>query len=171
VHYEHSASVPLIFNWGGRLRQGMRVRNIVQSIDLFPTIAELAGVVLPPGVQGRSQAAVLTGATTDTGYDAALIDSYTKGVESQKIAQTQNQRSGRPRAEDDVYTLRSLQWRYSYYPGQDYGELYDLESDSNEFVNRWDDPGLKATRHRLQVELMERIIQARDPLPVRTHPY
>ena len=165
VHYEQSASVPMIYNWGSRLQQGKRLGNIVQSIDIFPTLSDLAGIILPPGVQGRSQVPALTTDSTATGYDAAFIDSYVDGIENPDIAQT-----GNPQ-EPDVYTLRSLKWRYSYYVGQEYGELYDLESDPNEFVNLWDDAGREQVKRQLKDELMERIIKARDPLPVRTHPY
>ena len=165
VHYEQSASVPMIYNWGSRLQQGKRLGNIVQSIDIFPTLSDLAGVTLPSGVQGRSQVPALTTGITATGYDAAFIDSYVDGIENPDIAQT-----GVPQ-EPNVYTLRSLKWRYSYYVGEEYGELYDLESDPNEFVNLWDDAGLEQVKHQLKDELMERIIKARDPLPVRTHPY
>lgn len=165
VHYEQSASVPMIYNWGSRLQQGKRLGNIVQSIDIFPTLSDLAGVTLPSGVQGRSQVPALTTGITATGYDAAFIDSYVDGIENPDIAQT-----GVPQ-EPGVCTLRSLKWRYSYYVGKGYGELYDLESDPNEFVNLWDDAGREQVKRQLKDELMERIIKARDPLPVRTHPY
>jgi arylsulfatase len=172
VHYEHSASVPMIFNWGRKLQQGKHVENIVQSIDIFPTLAKLAGISLPDGVQGKSQVPVLTGGTEDTGYTAAFIDSYVDGLSGPNLADSQSGRQDKVLGgNSNVYTLRTLQWRYSYYVGADYGELYDLKSDPNEFENRWDDPKLDDVKRRLKGELMDRIIEARDPLPVRTHPY
>ena len=39
VHYEHSASVPMIFNWGSRFRQGrgrLRFRRLTQINILLP---------------------------------------------------------------------------------------------------------------------------------------
>ncbi len=165
VHYEQCASVPMIYSWGSRLKQRKRLGNIVQSIDIFPTLADLAGVTLPIGVQGRSQSTMLITESEETGYDSALIDSYILGEEDPAIGEFSNDGNA------SVYTLRSLDWRYSYYAGKDYGELYDLESDPNEFVNRWDDSSLVEVKRRLKDELMDRMIEARDPLPVRTHPY
>jgi len=67
--------------------------------------------------------------------------------------------------------LRTRQWRMSYYPTVDYGELYDLETDPHEYVNRWNDAGLTAVRRRLKDELLARIAGAHDPLPIRERPY
>lgn len=160
-HYRACANVPLLFNWPGRLRSGKVVEGIVQEIDLFPTITELAGVANPPGVQGRSQRALLSTDGNDTGYQSALIEFAVSGATAAGIA-----------AEfPDLYTIRSLRWRLSYYPGKEYGELYDLEGDPHEFVNRWRDPGLEAVKRRLKDELLERIVEAHDPLPVREELY
>ncbi len=71
----------------------------------------------------------------------------------------------------DVWSLRTAQWRLSYYPGQPLGELYDLGADPDEFVNLWGVSTLNATRNRLKEELLDRVLQARDPLPAREKPY
>ena len=34
-------------------------------------------------------------------------------------------------------------------------------------MNRWKDPGLEVVKRRLKDELLERIVEAHDPLPVR----
>jgi len=52
--------VPLVFSGPG-IPAGRRVRGLVRTIDLFPTIAALAGVEPPPGLQGTSLAGVLAG--------------------------------------------------------------------------------------------------------------
>jgi arylsulfatase A-like enzyme len=51
--------VPLVFSGPG-IPAGRRVRGLVRTIDLFPTLAALAGVTRPPTLQGTSLAAVLT---------------------------------------------------------------------------------------------------------------
>ena len=45
--------VPLLMTGAG-LPQGMRVRNVVRTIDIYPTIAALAGAKVPDVVQGES---------------------------------------------------------------------------------------------------------------------
>jgi hypothetical protein len=37
------------------------------------------------------------------------------------------------------------------------GELYDLEDDPGEFINRWDDPGAKATKDDL-ITLLDEVM-------------
>jgi arylsulfatase len=148
IAYPQSANVPLIFNWPRRLKAGKVAPGIIQEIDLFPTIMELAGIANPPGVQGRSQADVLTTETQDTGYEYAFIE--------------------HPPTD---YTLRSLKWRFSYYPGQPYGELYDLENDPHEFVNLWADRKTDALKTELAKRLLDRVAGTRDPLPLREAPY
>jgi len=158
-HYRACANVPLIFNWPGRVQSGKSVNGIVQNIDLFPSITALTGINNPPGIQGRSQLEALTGNTSDTGYSSALVEYGISGVGEPEFARE----LGHP----DLYTLYSPKWRMSYYPGKEYGELYDLESDPDEFVNRWHDPALKTVKLRLQDELLDRVLTAHDPLPVR----
>jgi arylsulfatase len=163
-HYRHCASVPLIVNWPGRVTAGKVAEGIVQEIDVMPTVLDLAGLPAVPGVQGRSQKALLTSNSKDTGYSSALIEGGVSGVALPAAGEVG---SGTP----DVWTLRTMQWRLSYYPGQPAGELYDLNSDPDEFVNLWDRPGVETVRNRLKDELLDRILAARDPLPAREKPY
>ena len=163
-HYRGCTNVPLLFHWPGHLKAGKRVAGIVQEIDLLPTITTLLGMTTPPGVQGKSQKPVLTTDSTDTGYESALIEFGTSGATVPNLV--------RPDAETpDLYTIRGAKWRMSYYPGKDYGELYDLENDPHEFVNRWKDPSLQATKRQLKDELLDRVLAAHDPLPVREELY
>jgi arylsulfatase len=146
--YPQSANVSLIFDWLGHLKTGKVVEGIVQEIDIFPTIMKLVGIECPPGVQGKSQGKVLTANSDDTSYEYAYIE----------------------HPETD-YSLRSSKWRFTYYPGKEYGELYDLESDPNEFVNLWNDSTLDKVKQELVKRLLDRIVGTRDPLPLREAPY
>jgi arylsulfatase A-like enzyme/Flp pilus assembly protein TadD len=56
--YDSTLKVPLVLSWPGRLPAGARVAGQFRSIDLMPTILELAGVASPP-VTGVSRAAAL----------------------------------------------------------------------------------------------------------------
>ncbi|MFH1744161.1 MAG: sulfatase/phosphatase domain-containing protein, partial [bacterium] len=71
----------------------------------------------------------------------------------------------------DTLTIRNQKWRFTFYTGISTGELYDLESDPNEFTNRWDDPSLQNTKSELMVELLNRVAGTRDPLPFKEKPY
>ncbi len=163
-HYRNCAAVPLIVNWPGHVGKGKVIDGIVQEIDVLPTILELAGCPIHPGVQGRSQKAVLTTASTDTGYTSALIQYSISGVTLPGAAAMD---TGVP----DLWTLRTHEWRLSYYPGQKISELYDLGADPEEFVNLWNRPGIEKVRSRLKEELLDRMLAAHDPLPPRERPY
>jgi arylsulfatase A-like enzyme len=52
--YEESAGVPLILSVPGLTDNGRRVRAPVSTVDLAPTLLDLMGQPLPPGLQGRS---------------------------------------------------------------------------------------------------------------------
>jgi arylsulfatase A-like enzyme len=141
---------------------------MVQEIDVFPTIMELVGLENPPGVQGRSQAEILTSAKKDTGYEYVLIDSGRSGARRKDFNWDAIARlSDRTIHYPDVYSIRGLKYRYSYYRGKDYGELYDLEKDPQEFDNLWNNKNYAEIKQKLHAILLERILDARDPLPVR----
>jgi arylsulfatase A-like enzyme len=48
--YEGGIRVPFVARWKGRWKPGVR-KDVVTSLDLFPTIAGLAGAVVPPEVR------------------------------------------------------------------------------------------------------------------------
>jgi arylsulfatase A-like enzyme len=52
--YAELLEVPLLF-WGpGRVPRGVRVAALAETLDILPTLLELAGVPAPRGIQGRS---------------------------------------------------------------------------------------------------------------------
>jgi arylsulfatase A-like enzyme len=52
--YGELTRVPFIARWPARLATGRVVDDVVQSIDVMPTLLELSGIQPPPGVQGQS---------------------------------------------------------------------------------------------------------------------
>ena len=58
--YEESVRVPLVFAGPG-VPAGVRSDALVTLQDVFPTLAEMAGVPIPPTVEGRSLVPVLRG--------------------------------------------------------------------------------------------------------------
>lgn len=163
-HFRQCASVPLIVNFSGRVRQGKVVDGFVQQTDIMPTILALAGLDVPPGVQGRTQAPALTGDTSATGHDSILIE---YGISGEHAPGARNLDANSP----DLWTIRTRDWRLSYYPKLQTGELYDLAADPEEYVNLWDDTRLRAERSRMKELLLDRVLAARDPLPLREMPF
>jgi len=60
--YEGGIRVPYIFRWTGRIAPGTVCDQPINSVDLYPTLLELAGAKPPPGypLDGRSYLNLLT---------------------------------------------------------------------------------------------------------------
>ena len=50
--YEPAVRVPLILRWPGHLPEGRRIADLVELVDLFPTICHLLDVPRPPILHG-----------------------------------------------------------------------------------------------------------------------
>ncbi len=163
-HFDSVIRVPLVVRWPGRAAAGMREPRVVSLLDLAPTILDAAGVShpddlpssrieapqAPPAWPGRSLRSMVE-APGKGGADVAAV------VE-----------------EDEDYlglrmrTLVTARYRLTAYSGQPYGELFDLESDPDEFRNLWSDPSARPLRDDLRVTLLDRLMQTDLPLPRQT---
>lgn len=51
---DESVRVPMFIHWNGLKNKGIECRELVSSLDIFPTILELAGIPVPEHVAGKS---------------------------------------------------------------------------------------------------------------------
>jgi arylsulfatase A-like enzyme len=60
-YYEEVLRVPMIFNWPGKIGSGAVSNDLVQLVDVYPTLMELCGLPLPAGYSfpGKSLATSL----------------------------------------------------------------------------------------------------------------
>src|SRR5690606_30672475 len=56
VMFEESVRVPFFIYWDKRSGTGRRIEEVVSTIDIYPTLLELAGASASPQVQGYSLA-------------------------------------------------------------------------------------------------------------------
>jgi hypothetical protein len=121
--YDAASRVPLIARGPG-IAEGSAVEKIALNVDLFPTIAELAGIAAPPFVDGRSLVPLIMG--SDRGWrDVALIEGFGKETESNEGAETSTPAFLALRSEDVLYT--------EYETGE--RELYNLRKDPYQIAN------------------------------------
>ena len=121
--YDAASRVPLIARGPG-IAAGSSVGEIALNIDLFPTIAELAGIAAPPFVDGRSMTLLLTGG--NHGWrDVALIEGFGKETESNEGAETSTPAFRALRSDAILYA--------EYETGE--RELYNLRKDPYELSN------------------------------------
>lgn len=124
--WEEATRVPFLIC--DRRRPAARVAAPVSLVDIYPTVAALAGVTAPQGLDGRSLAPLLDTPSLD--WNEPVI--------------TTNYRSN--------HGIRDRDWRYIRY--QDGGEeLYDHRGDPMEWRNLADDPQYKSVKERLAKKL------------------
>ena len=145
--YEEVTRVPFLWNDPFEAGAG-KVETIGQTHDIGVTILERARIEPAIGMQGRLLFA--------GDRDLAFI---------QYDHQTVNPGLGQP---PRVHTIRTDRWRLSLFEGAEWGELYDLETDPNEFDNLWDDQAFKDRRAALVESLARTEISTVDQVPFPT---
>jgi len=150
LFYEGALRVPLIYRFPQHMnRRGVESR-FVSHVDLAPTIAELAGV---PGVERHQGMSLFDGDTT-RGRDAAMVEWRERPVDEDGPYQT-------------ARCLVTDRYKFVEYVGETYGELYDLQSDPDEYENLWTDHAHRDTIAQLKERSWHFTIDS-DPCPTRT---
>ncbi|MHC4886000.1 MAG: sulfatase/phosphatase domain-containing protein [Planctomycetota bacterium] len=54
-------------------------------------------------------------------------------------------------------TVVTANRKLTYYHGREFGELYDLEKDPDEFTNHWEDPAYNADKVRLMSIILDHL--------------
>lgn len=140
--YEGGIRIPLIARWPGRIAPGAITSHISAFCDFLPTVAEIAGVQPPPGIDGLSYLPALLGRPQRTHPYL-----YWELHERKK-----------------VQAVRAGHWKAIRFPEENRTELYDLARDPAE----QDDlaaklPERTAWLTRLMKE--SRTVSAEFPLP------
>ena len=96
-------------------------------VDIAPTLMELAGLEVPYFMQGKSLAPILTGKADPHFHKESIYSEFYHCMEG---------------SHDDYFGTMYFDGRYKLvnFHGKDWGELYDLKEDPEEFVNLWDHP-------------------------------
>jgi len=157
---EQVINVPMIWRVPAPAPQGRVVEELVESVDIMPTILDLCGVGPPPGVQGRSITPLLAGAEGAEGRESILAQDR----ESPELLAREVDPAG-----FKIIAVRTSEWKLIHYPGEPHGELYHLASDPDEFENLWPCPEHLRTRRQMERLLLDRLAAAEDPLPRRRY--
>lgn len=155
AHYQSLVRVPFI--WSDPAlpqRYGTVTGQLASSMDLAATVLERAGVATPWGMQGRSLLPVL-------GNDTAVRDAVLIEEEQQRLCFGFDKP---PR----VHSLVTATWRLSVYRDTTFGELYDLQADPRERVNRWEDSAYVRQKAELLAQLVREQLKAVDQAPFPT---
>jgi len=134
--YESIHRMPfLIAHPGGP--QGQVRDGIIESVDLFPTLCELADVPAPEGMDGRSIVPEIAGEGEGKPWSICEWDF--------------------PAPQRFMNAIRTRRHRLTYYSHEQGGELYDHDTDPYEMHNLWDDPAHRETRLELLEMLFDQV--------------
>jgi len=149
--FEQSARSPLIIRAPGMKGNGTATTRIVEFVDIYPTLTELAGLKNPQGLEGRSLKPLLQDPLTEW-----------NGTAITQVLRPADQRLPEPVMGRSIRTSR---WRYSDWAEGEAGvELYDHASDPMEFSNLALQPNAdtKAVMKRLR-KLLEQKASGKVP--------
>lgn len=130
--YDSTQRVPLILRYPGHLTEGSVVTRQVSLVDLAPTLLRLAGIPVPPSMEGRVPPAAGGGAPDDPPLAFAENGRTIVGSGEQD-----NPRWYVPGDEGKWRMIRDGRWKLIRIPIQAgvMWELYDLENDPEEMSN------------------------------------
>jgi arylsulfatase len=131
--------IPLLLRLPGRNPAGIVTDEIVESVDLFPTLCELTGVPLPDHLQGRSFLSLLSDDPRPIRQNALTENAYRKA-------------------------LATKEWRYVANIGGQPDELYNQIDDPWEIHNLISDPQYSEMAQILLRTLLGRVASARRPV-------
>ena len=127
--FERSARVPLIIAAPGTKARGVATRGLAELVDLYPTLAELAGVQPKATLDGVSL--------------VPLLNDPAASVKDAAFTQARN-----------GYSVRTSRWRYiEWQAGEQGTQLYDMDKDPAETTNLAQDAAHAATVSDLKARL------------------
>jgi iduronate 2-sulfatase len=143
--FEKATRSPLIASVPGQKRKGTTCTRLVEFVDIYPTLADIAGLKPPANLEGQSFRPLLDNPSAP-GKIAALSQ-YPRTYEGKRLM---------------GYSLRTERYRYTEWrvigttsaTGEVLGrELYDYQQDPQESRNRAADPASRAVIEQLAIQL------------------
>ena len=139
--YEGSAGVPMIWSFPDQFVQGHRVGAATSLLDVGPTLIDLAGGERMPDVAGHSLRGFLEGGDAVPGRPAEIYSENYSGA-----------------TEPPGRMIRRGPWKLNHYHGHTVPQLFNIESDPEEFHDLGTDPEYADIR----TELLDMVLDGWD---------
>ncbi len=152
--YEQAVRVPLIVRWPGHVREGLETKEMVELLDVAPTIFELIGAAMPGDFQGRSLAPLLRGDAGAVGRDVVFseyLETEEAMVRSDRFKLIVG--TGAHARKDGYETEITANGPYQ--------KLYDLEVDPGETTNCIDRAEFRPVVDELKRRMAARLLAGR----------
>ena len=138
---ENDTNAPLLLSAPG-MQRGVRTNALVEFVDIYPTLADLAGLPLPSHLEGRSFKPVL--AQPDRAWKSAAFSQYPRNADGKQLM-GYSMRTAR---------YRFTAWQHRHDPSKvEAVELYDHQADPQENTNLANRPEHRALVAQLQAQL------------------
>lgn len=147
--YEESIRNPLLVRYPPLVARGSRPTGFAMSVDLAPTVLELARVPISDQIQGRSLVPLLAGAEPADWRKSLLVEFYTYENPMPWLLDM------------DYRMVRTDRYKYIHWTHHpDLDELYDMRADPYEMDNLMDVAELAGVRATLREELGRLTLEA-----------
>jgi arylsulfatase A-like enzyme len=163
--FEQAVRIPMIIRWPGHIDSGRQVTDLVEMVDVMPTVLHLMDLPVPPELQGMDLVPLLEKRTGARGRDIVFSE-YLENEEAmvRSARYKLNVCTGR-RLREDGYRTAELWWL----PGP-YERLYDMVADPEETIDLSEDRAHAAVKEDLLERMFERMATTRgglEPIPPR----
>lgn len=130
--FDSVTRVPFMVRRPGDVEQ-RRQSTLCRSMDIMPTLLDLAGVPFDKKLNGKSLKPYINSDSEPELFDDILIEHSAH------------------------QTIRSKKYRLTVYHNDACGELYDLEKDPDNLFNVWDDPEYQQIKNELTGRLVAKL--------------
>ncbi len=170
---DHGIGVSLIMRGPGGFTGGKVCDAMVQHLDLFPTLCELAGVAKPKWLEGKSLLPLARGEVKEIHEQIFAEVNYHASYEPKRAVRTQRykyikyfdnrRKPNLPNCDDGLSKTVWLEhgWKDQAMPAE---QLYDLTFDPNEVQNLAGEPRHAATLQDMRKRLDTWMRATSDPL-------
>jgi N-acetylglucosamine-6-sulfatase len=142
--FEESIRVPMLAYAPGMIKPGTRITQMVQNIDIAPTLLDAAGIQLPEsaGMDGQSYLPLLRGEPVKW-RDHILYEYYWEWNFP---------------ATPTVFAIRTERYKYIFYQGiWDYDGFYDMQTDPHERHNLINVPACSEQIEAMKKQLFDEL--------------
>ena len=140
--YEASVRVPMLAYCPEIIRPGTVVEDMVQNIDIAPTVMAACGILKAPQMRGESFLPMLKGESAPAGWRHRIYYEYYWEYEYPQTPTT--------------FGVRTDDYKYIHYHGVwDTNEFYDLRKDPDELHNLIGDPAYEKIIRQLDHDLFD----------------
>ena len=130
-----SLRMPFVIRYPRSIPAGSTDDHIVINTDFAPTFLDYAGLPVPEDMQGASLRTILSGSDPRVWRSSMYYRYYRSHFNT-----------------PSHWGVRTARYKYIHYYASGESELFDLNADPGEMINRWADPACGDAREMLEAE-------------------